>query len=63
MWDILVIFKKMPKVNKHPFGEYSSNLVTLTCTRTKKGDNFVCAEASNPGGKSGHFGIIYGSLV
>jgi hypothetical protein len=24
-----VIFKKMPKVNNHPMGEYSPNLVTL----------------------------------
>jgi hypothetical protein len=29
MWATSVIFKKLPKVNNHPLGENSSNLVTL----------------------------------
>jgi hypothetical protein len=29
MWAILLIFKNLPKVNNHPLGESSPNLVTL----------------------------------
>jgi hypothetical protein len=32
-------FQKEPKVNNHPIGEKSPNLVTLPACLTKKGDN------------------------
>jgi hypothetical protein len=32
MWAIFLIFKNLPKVNNHPLGENSPNLVTLTMT-------------------------------
>jgi hypothetical protein len=32
MWSAYVILKKLPKVNDHPLGEFSHNLVTLAMT-------------------------------
>jgi hypothetical protein len=34
VWATFLIFKKLPKVNKHPIGEHSPILVTLAAAHT-----------------------------
>jgi hypothetical protein len=34
MWDTSVIFKELPKVNNHPFGENLPNLAILDAKRS-----------------------------